>query len=273
MSRLSLALDTDDLAQHYETVSADRQFVFGKTLVETLGIAPGERVLDIGSGTGLLARHVAELVGPSGTVTGIDPLPLRIAIARQKAQPNLRFAVGSAYDLADFGNASFDVVYLNAVFHWLPEKSPPLREIARVLAPGGRLGIATGSREHRGQLQSIKAKVLARAPFNQYAESQDGVPHHVSAAELETLLRDTGFSVRSLDIVPTSHRLPDGAAAISFSEASSFGNFLGHLPEGVRAQAREQIEAELNAFRTEDGIALGGARLVAIATRNVTPGR
>jgi ubiquinone/menaquinone biosynthesis C-methylase UbiE len=267
MSRLSLAYDTDDLAHHYDEVSADRQFRFGKTLVETLGITTGDRVLDIGSGTGLLARHVAELVGPTGFVAGIDPLPLRIAIARQKAQPNLRFEVGNAYDLSDFDNASFDVVYLNAVFHWLPEKLPPLQQIARVLKPGGRLGIATGSREHRNQLQAVKARVLARAPFNQYAESSDGVPHHVSADELEALLRTTGFAVRSIDVVPTSHYLPTGDATIRFSEASSFGNFLGHLPEGVRAQAREQIEEELDKLRTDAGIPLGGARLVAIATR------
>jgi len=73
MPRLSLALDTADLAEHYEQASADRQFRFGQTLVAELGIKPGHRVLDIGSGTGLLARHVAELVGPTGRVEGLDP--------------------------------------------------------------------------------------------------------------------------------------------------------------------------------------------------------
>jgi ubiquinone/menaquinone biosynthesis C-methylase UbiE len=267
MSHLSLAYDTRDLALHYEEISADRQFRFGKTLVEALGIGPGNRVLDIGSGTGLLARYVADLVGPGGYVAGIDPLPLRVAIARQKARPNLHFEVGNAYDLSDFGDESFDVVYLNAVFHWLPEKTRPLQQIARVLVPGGRLGIATGSRDHRNQLQAVKAKVLARAPFNQYAESQDGVPHHVNAAELDTLLQEAGFDVDGIDIVPTAHTLPDGEATIRFSEASSFGNFLGHLPEGIRAQAREEIAAELEKLRTAEGVPIGGARLVAVATR------
>jgi arsenite methyltransferase len=66
------------LARHYEQVSADRQFKAGKTLVERLALRPGEHVLDVGSGRGLLAEYVAEIVGPVGFVTAIDPLPLRI---------------------------------------------------------------------------------------------------------------------------------------------------------------------------------------------------
>jgi arsenite methyltransferase len=102
MSRLSLALDSPDLAQHYENASVDRQFKAGKQLIERLQIEPGERVLDVGAGTGLLAEHVAGIVGNAGSVTGIDPLPLRIEIAKRKALANLSFAVGDAYELNGF---------------------------------------------------------------------------------------------------------------------------------------------------------------------------
>ena len=109
-------------------------------LVRDLAIAAGERVLDVGCGTGLLAEHIADLVGPAGSVLGVDPLPLRIELAQAKARPNLEFKVADAYDLSSLPAADFDVVCLNAVFHWLPEKSGPLREFARVLKSGGRLG-------------------------------------------------------------------------------------------------------------------------------------
>lgn len=103
-------------------------------------------MLDVGTGTGQLAEYVATRVGPGGRVVGIDPLPLRIDFAAKKARPNLHFAVGGAYDLAQFDDASFDVVYLNAVLHWLDEKRQPLREFARVLKAGGRIGIMAGAK-------------------------------------------------------------------------------------------------------------------------------
>src|SRR3954453_18924091 len=96
MSALSLNLDTPDLARHYEQVSVTRQLEAGRFLVERLRIGPGEHVLDVGSGTGLLAEHGANIVGSGGSVFGIDPLPLRIEIAKRKARSNLSFAVGDA---------------------------------------------------------------------------------------------------------------------------------------------------------------------------------
>nr|WP_294525440.1 methyltransferase domain-containing protein [uncultured Rhodopila sp.] len=273
MSRLSLALDNTDLAEHYEQISAERQFKVGSQLAAALEIAPGEHVLDVGSGTGLLAGHVFDLVGPAGSVTGIDPLPLRIEIAKQRRNPAIRFEVGNAYDLSRFADASFDVVLLNAVFHWLPEKLEPLRQFARVLAPGGRLGIATGSREHRNVLHTVKARVLARAPFDRYPEGQDGVAHHISVEELDALLKQAGFVTKTIDVVANPHHFADGDAAVRFWEASSFGNSIGHLPVSIRAAARKAIADELDALRTADGIALGGARIVALATKPGTAAR
>ena len=267
MSTVSLALDTQELAHHYEQVSAAHQFKAGQLLIEELAVAPGEKILDVGSGTGLLAEYVAGLVGPTGSVVGIDPLPLRIALARQKERSNLNFKVGTAYDLHEFPEASFDVVYLNAVLHWLPDKLEPLREISRVLKKGGRLGISTGSKDHHNQLQAIKALVLSREPYSRYAEASGGVAHRVSAGELESLLRQTGFAVKKMEVRPHVRHHPTPEAAIEFVEASSFGNFLGHLPTKLRTVAREEIRRELEQYRTPEGIRRDGARIIAVALK------
>jgi len=62
----SLADDSEVLARDYESISVGRQFQSGKRLVQALAISPGERVLDVGCGTGLLAEHIADVAGPAG---------------------------------------------------------------------------------------------------------------------------------------------------------------------------------------------------------------
>ena len=101
MATVSLTLDNQELAHHYERISVAHQFKAGQILIAELAVASGEHVLDVGCGTGLLAEYVAGLVGPTGAVVGIDPLPLRIALAQQKGRSNLSFKVGTADDLRD----------------------------------------------------------------------------------------------------------------------------------------------------------------------------
>jgi ubiquinone/menaquinone biosynthesis C-methylase UbiE len=267
MTAVQLTLDTPELAKHYDAVSADRQFKAGRKLVERLGIGHGERALDIGAGTGLLAEYVSERVGPEGFVAGVDPLAYRIALANARAKPNLAFRVGTAEDLSAYPDASFDVVYLNAVFHWLPDQRRALAEIHRVLKPGGRVGITTGSKDHTNSLQRIRREVLSREPYNLFPDAQDGVAHRVNADELRRLLTEARFDVKAIDLEPNAASYPTQAAAIEFSQASSFGNFLSQLPAELRGRARAEIEAELERLRTPDGIRTEGARIFALARK------
>jgi ubiquinone/menaquinone biosynthesis C-methylase UbiE len=269
MTELSLALDTPDLAAHYERNSVDRQFKAGKRLIERIGIRPGQSVLDVGSGTGLLAAYVAELVGDDGRVHGVDPLPLRIEIAqtKAKAKTNLEFSVDNAFDLKAFQPASFDVVYLNAVFHWFPEKLEPLRNFHRLLKAGGKLALSTGSKDHPNRIHDIQRTVLARAPYNAHSRPEQGLPHRVSPDELRGLLDQAGFDIVSLDVEPNSNLHKDAEAAVKHSLASSFGNLLGHLPEELRESARRDVIAELQQYQTAEGIKQDGARILAVAVK------
>ena len=267
MSALSLALDTPDLARHYEQVSAERQFKAGRRLIEALRLRTGEQVLDVGSGTGLLAEYVADLVGPPGSVLAIDPLPLRIEIANWKARPNLSFRVGNAYELDSLSDGSFDAVYLNAVFHWLPEKLQPLREFLRILKPGGRLGLSTGSKDHPNRIQMIRKRVLNDPRYAAFPEAQAGSPLRVNSTELTALFQEAGFEIERLEVLANTNHHANADAAIAFSEASSFGNFLGHLPEPLRARAREEIRAELETIKTPRGIQQEGGRILAVAVK------
>lgn len=262
-----LTLDTPALARHYEEVSVERQFRVGRLLLKELRIDPGDRVLDVGCGTGRLTEYAAMLSGPQGQVLGIDPLATRIELARRRSHATLRFEVGKACRLEHLPEGGFDAVVLHAVLHWLPEKFRPLRQIYRVLRPGGRLGIWTGSKRHPMRSLEIRRRVLESAPFADTGAAQQGDLHRVDAEELAQLLQDTGFTLRTVQLHAGSFVHPSADSAIADLEAGTFGNFLGHLPPALKTLARERIHAELERHRTPQGIPEDGAQLLAIAVK------
>ena len=107
-------------------------------------LKPGEKVVDIGSGAGFDSLIAARIVSPSGQVVGIDMTPAMIEKARSAAEEagvsNVEFRHGFAETLpVDDGWA--DVVISNGVLNLIPDKSTALKEMARILKPGGRLQI------------------------------------------------------------------------------------------------------------------------------------
>jgi arsenite methyltransferase len=108
-------------------------------------LAPGERVLDLGSGAGTDSLVAAQMVGPAGSVTGIDMTPEMLATARAAAAElgatNAEVVEAEAERLP-FPDESFDVVISNGVIDLTPDKDAVFAEIFSVLAPGGRIQIA-----------------------------------------------------------------------------------------------------------------------------------
>jgi arsenite methyltransferase len=112
----------------------------------TLGpIHPGEAILDIGCGVGVDSLIAARLVGPSGSVRGIDLVPGMLNRAKENARllgaENVELTEGSAEELP-FTDSSFDVVISNGVFNLVVDKVKALEEVMRVLKPSGRFMIA-----------------------------------------------------------------------------------------------------------------------------------
>ncbi len=133
----------DMLADHYDLLTFTEKSKFRRNQIGLMAIKPGEKVLEVGCGTGALSILSKIAVGESGEVAGIDISPKMIAKAQQKAQrANLEidFKIASIGDLP-FPGDYFDLVISSLMFHHLPVKvkQEGLKEIHRVLNKDGRL--------------------------------------------------------------------------------------------------------------------------------------
>jgi ubiquinone/menaquinone biosynthesis C-methylase UbiE len=245
--------DTPELAATYEEVSI-RQFENGKQLVCALNISSGEHVLDIGAGTGRLGAYVAKIVGPSGRVVGIDPLPLRIEIAQSKAIGNFEARVGCAEDLSEFANAAFDVVYLNSVFHWVSDKPQALAEIFRVLKADGRLGLNCLDVTHPNEAFQFVRRAMTEAGLEL---DKKNLPVGLSGKELEAMVTGAGFVAYEGCSRPFINSFKDADDLLASLNSGSFGNLLVNVSEGSRVHVCNALDRLLEPKRVAgDGIRL-----------------
>ena len=125
-----------------------------------LGLRPGDRVLDLGSGGGMDSVLVGRTVGPSGSVVGLDLSEEMVTRARSLAGTygagHVHFERGEA-EVMPFADATFDVAYANGVLNLCPDKPVVLSELRRVLKPGGRAVIAEITFAERLPLVDLKS--------------------------------------------------------------------------------------------------------------------
>jgi arsenite methyltransferase len=251
---ISLSRDTPALAQAYEHAGVV-QFHHGKFLIGPLALKYGDHVLDIGAGTGRLTEFAASLVGPTGRVVGIDPLEYRIAIARLRQSETLTFETGRAEDLARFGDATFDAVYLNSVLHWIEDKRGAFEEIHRVLKPGGRLGMSVQDPSKPHQSRSLLREAIQQIGFGDRRPESHTVLG-VGDDDLRQLLSEAGFSEYRSDLRTLVEVHKDADSLIRWSESSAFGNFLDGFSETEREAIRLAFVDSLETKRVPDGLRL-----------------
>lgn len=131
-------------AESYEdTYSLTSSYTYedGMKMIKLLVPQKGDKVLDIGCGTGYLTKALADLVGSEGKVIGVDPDVQRLEIAKKKyAASNVEFLVGTAEDIP--GNDSdYDIIFSSYALHWCKDKRAVLNTFSQRLKQGGKLGI------------------------------------------------------------------------------------------------------------------------------------
>jgi SAM-dependent methyltransferase len=138
-------------------------------VADAVDVRSGERVLDVACGTGVLARAVAELIGPIGTVIGLDVNEGMLAVARRKA-PEIEWRAGRAEDLP-FASDSFDAVVSQFGLMFFEDRRAALQEMVRVLRPGGQLAVAVWASLDQCPGYAALCDLLARLFGDQVADA------------------------------------------------------------------------------------------------------
>ena len=140
MTEISLAeLETAAAAYEERLVPAVFQ-IWTDEMLGAARIERGQRTLDVACGTGVLARAMAERVGPSGSVAGLDLNPGMLGVAKKLA-PEIDWHLGEAQSLP-FDESFFDAVTCQFGFMFFPDQKAALKEMDRVVAPSGHIAVA-----------------------------------------------------------------------------------------------------------------------------------
>ena len=230
---------------------------------------PGDHVLELACGAGGTGMAAAPLVAPAGRVVLSDVAAGMVeAAARRVAERGLDGVATRVLDLDDIGepDAAFDVVLCRDGLQFAMEPGRAVREIARVLRPGGRVGLALwAAREHNpwlGLVLDAASEQLGR-PM-----PPPGVPGPFSLSDADrvrTLLRDAGFDQVVIEELPVPLRPPtvDAWWAATTSLAGPLAAIIASLPEAASAELQARAREKVAPYVTEDGLELPGLALLA----------
>jgi trans-aconitate methyltransferase len=234
----------------------------GSDLLDLLNPQPGERILDLGCGTGHLTAGIAER---GAEVVGTDASAEMVAAARD-AYPAMTFLVMRGEELTC--DAPFDAVFSNAALHWMPEADAVAENIARALKPGGRLVAEFGG---KGNVHHVTEALLAALR----AEAPDTAPslpwYFPSVGEYAALLERHGLEVTFAALFdrPTPLDGEDGLRAWFRMFADGV---LAALPAERRAPVLARAEAACRPNLYRDGTWVADYRRLRVVAKKLEVG-
>jgi SAM-dependent methyltransferase len=235
---------------------------FSETALAAAAARPGERVLDVGCGTGSTTAELAKEVAPEGRVLGVDISETLVGAARQHKLDNLRFEVGDAAAYP-FETAAFDLVFSRFGVMFFADPAAAFKNLRRALRPNGRLVFLCWRTvlENPWVLVPMRAAEPHLPPAERPGPEEPGPFAFGDRARVERILKEAGFgkpTFRTLDqqtpmgrdIAETVENMGKmGPLARRFAEAT---------PEQV-AKAKAGIAEALKPHVDPDGVRLAGA--------------
>jgi ubiquinone/menaquinone biosynthesis C-methylase UbiE len=234
------------VSEHYQRDLAPIVFEpWAQTLVETVGIADGDRILDVASGTGVVARLAARHAGPTGQVLAIDISATMLAHAA--AQPSAagaartEYVEGSAMSLP-VGDATVDVAVCQQGLQFFPDRLAAVAEMRRALRPGGRVALAVWSAGSRLEPFDDYSEVSIAAGLEPpFPGAFANASYVMEADAVRALLVAAGFASIEVSVVSQELVWP----AVEPAVAGILGTPFGGLVQALPAQRRAALEDDL----------------------------
>jgi SAM-dependent methyltransferase len=217
---------------------------WARVLVDAVGIGAGDAVLDVASGTGVVARLAAQRAGRNGRVVASDVSGAMLAHAATRTADDaarIEHVEASAQDLP-FAAAEFDAVLCQQGLQFFPDRRAAAREMRRVVRAGGVVGVAVWAAGHRLEPFDDYSEALGGAgvppPFPGAFENASFV---MEAGQVRALLEDAGFSSVEVSTVDRTIVWLDADSAAAGILGTPFGPLVESLPPG----RRDALQADL----------------------------
>jgi trans-aconitate methyltransferase len=189
--------NAEDYAQH-----SGSQQLWAKELIRKLALNGSENILDIGCGDGKVSAEIGALV-PEGRVIGIDNSESMINLAKKyytgSIYANLAFEVMDARFL-NYENR-FDVVFSNAVLHWIKDHRQVLKGIHKSLKSRGRILLQMGGEGNAGGILAVLNDLISSSDWRPYFEGFEFPYGFYGVEEYEKLISETGFNTSRVELI------------------------------------------------------------------------
>lgn len=238
-------------AEVYDALFVPALFAqWGPRVAAAAAIRKGDRVLDVGCGTGVLACAAAERVGPQGRVVGIDPNEQMLAVARRKPF-RVVWQTGRAEALP-FENSSFDAVVSQFAIMFFESRREALAEMLRVLRPGGRLAVAAFDSLERVPGYFALTGLLGELFGTDIARRMEAPFALGNRDELVCMLAEAGVRDPKVETLDGTVQFASIDAMVS-TERACVWTLGGLLDESQFATLRRRAQSVLHPFVGSDG--------------------
>jgi SAM-dependent methyltransferase len=257
-------------AEVYERQLVPAMFApWAPTLLDLASVQPGEHVLDVACGTGVVTRLAAERVGSIGRVVGLDINAGMLRMARSLppvAGPSIEWLEASALKIP-LPDGSFDVVLCQQGLQQFPDRPAALREMRRVLKAGGRLAASVWSRIEGSPGMAALVEALERHVGSEAADNRRAPFALGDADELSGLLEGAGFHNVQLPTLVETARFPSPEALVEAQLAATPLSTLGTLTDEAGLAVARDVRAALRAHLHDGDFAVPMEAHLVVAVR------